>query len=103
MCGMTLKAICLVNLRRLGRIADEDVAALLEQLVHPRLARARDRLVGRHHHALDRRGIVQRLQRHDHLRGRAVGVGDDVLALVAVDRVGVHLGHDQRHIGSMRQ
>ena len=98
MCGMTLKAICLVNLPRLVGIADEDVAALLEQLVHARLAGAGDRLVGRDDHALDRRRVVQRLQRHHHLRGRAIGVGDDVLASIAVDRVGIHLGHDQRHV-----
>ena len=83
----------------LDRIADEDRAALLEQLVHARLARARGRLVGRDHDARDLGGIVQRLQRDDHLRGRAVGVGDDVARGVAVDRVGVHLGHDQRHVG----
>ena len=99
MCGMTLKAICLVNLTGVVGVADEDVAALLEQLVHARLAGARDRLVGGDDHALDRRGVVQRLQRHDHLRGRAVGVGDDVLGPIAVDRLGVHLGHDQRHVG----
>jgi hypothetical protein len=44
-------------------------------------------------------GVVQRLERHDHLRGRAVRVGDDVLRRVALDRVGVHLRHDQRHVG----
>ena len=80
-------------------VADEDVAALLEQFVHARLPRARDRLVGCDDDPLDRRGIVQRLQRDDHLRGRAIGVGDDVLGAIAVDRLGVHLGHDQRHVG----
>ena len=64
---------------RLGGIADEDVAALLEQFVHARLARARDRLVGGDDHPPDRRRVVERLQRHHHLRGRAIGVGDDVL------------------------
>ena len=46
---------------------------------------------------------MQRLQRHDKLRGGAIGVGDDVLAVVtrhvAVEHRGVHFGHDQRHIG----
>ena len=99
MCGITLNAICLVNLLRLGGVADEDVADLLEQLVHPRLARARDRLIGRDDDALDPRGVVQRLERDDHLRGRAIRVGDDVLRAIALDRLRVHLGHDQRHVG----
>ncbi|MCY1251158.1 hypothetical protein D9M72_648840 [compost metagenome] len=41
---------------------------------------------------------MQGLQRHDQLGGRAVGVGDDVLLARQLDRVGVHLGHDQRHV-----
>ena len=41
---------------------------------------------------------MQRLQRDDELRGRAVRVGDDVLLAEAGDRVGVHLRHDQRHV-----
>ena len=98
MCGMTLKAICLVNFAGSLLIADEDVARLLEQFVHPGLARARDRLIGRDDDALDLRRIVQRLQRHHQLRGRAVRVGDDVLLAIAGDRLGVHLGHDQRHV-----
>ena len=97
MCGMTLKAICLVKLG-LVRIADEDVARLLEQLVHARLAGAGHRLVGRDDDALDLRRVVERLQRHDQLRGRAIRVGDDVLLAIAGDRFGVHLGHDQRHV-----
>ncbi len=96
--GMTLKAICLVKVARLGAVADEDVAALLEQFVHPRLAGAGDRLVGGDDDAPDRRGVVQRLQRHHHLRGRAIGIGDDVALAIAVDRLGIHLGHDQRHV-----
>ena len=86
------------ELHRLVGIADEDVAALLEQLVHARLAGAGDRLVGRDDDPLDRRRVVQRLQRHHHLRGRAIRVGDDVLAPIEVDRLGIHLGHDQRHV-----
>ena len=42
---------------------------------------------------------MQRLQRHDELRGRAVRIGDDVLLRKALDRVGVHFRHDQRHLG----
>src|SRR5690606_14481601 len=87
------------ELAGLDRVTDEDRPALLEQLVHPRLPGARDRLVRGDHHAPDLRHVVQRLQGHDHLRGRAVGVRDDVAVLVFVDRVGVNLGHDQRHVG----
>ena len=71
---------------------------LRPQLVHGVLAGAGDGLIGRDDDALDGRRVVQRLQRHDHLRGRAVRVGDDVLLGVAGHRVGVHLRHDQRHV-----
>ena len=56
------------------------------------------RLIGRDDDALDLGGIVQRLQHDNELRRRAVGIGDDVLLGVAGDSVGVHLGHDQRHV-----
>src|SRR3546814_3643527 len=51
-------------------VADENLARLVPQLVHPRLAGARHRLIGRDDDALDPRRIMQRLQRDDHLRGR---------------------------------
>ena len=57
------------ELLRFRRIADKDVARLFEQFVHPFLARARNRLIGGDDHALYRRGIVERFERHDHLRG----------------------------------
>ena len=78
-CGMTLKAMRFGNLLGLDRVGDEDGAGLGEQLVHGVLAGAGDRLVGGDDDALDRRAIVQRLQRDDELRGRAVRIGDDVL------------------------
>ena len=80
-------------------VADENTAALFEQFVHPVFARARHRLVGGHDHALDLGAVVQRLQRHYQLRGRTVGIGDNVALFVTVDRIGVHFGHDQRHVG----
>ncbi len=43
--------------------------------------------------------VVQRLQRHDELGGRAIGVGDDVALGEAGDGIGVHFRHDQRHVG----
>ena len=98
-CGITLKAICLVNFLAavVGRVVDR--LGLIPQLVHRLFARARNGLVGADNNALDRRAVVQRLQRHNHLRGRAVRVRDDVLLGIAVNRLWVHLGHDQRHVG----
>src|SRR4028119_2081795 len=118
--GMTLKAICLVKTvaslespTKMFRLcsnsssmpffpapapAHEALPALPEHLVHALLPRARDRLVGRDDDALDPGGIVERLQGDHHLGGRAIGIGDDVLAAIAVDGVGVHLRHDQRHV-----
>ena len=87
------------KLLALGLVHGEDRLGLREQLVHRLLAGARHRLVGRHHHALDPRLVVQRLERHDELRGRAVRVGDDALLAETRDRVGVDLRHDQRHVG----
>ena len=42
---------------------------------------------------------MQRLQRDDELRRRAVRIGDDVLAAEALGGFGVDLRHDQRHVG----
>ena len=80
MCGMTLKAMRLENFFGSIVVGGEDGARLVEELVHRVLAGAGDRLIGRDDDALDLRVVVQRLQRHDELRGRAVRVGDDVLA-----------------------
>ena len=41
-------------------------------------------------------GVEDRLERHHHLHRRAVRVGDD--PAVRVERLGVDLGHDQRHV-----
>src|SRR5581483_2277383 len=48
--------------------------------------------------ALDLRGPVDRRQRHQHLHGRAIGIGDDAAFGVLRDRVRVDLAHHQRHI-----
>ena len=42
---------------------------------------------------------MQRFQRDQHLSGRTVGIGDDILLGIAKDRVGVHFGYDQRYVG----
>ena len=88
----------MVNFLTSTLIGDEHGAGLREQLVHAFLAGARHRLVGGDDDALDGGEIVQRLQRHDQLRRRAVRIGDDVLAREQRDRVRVHFRHDQRHV-----
>ena len=77
---------------------DEDRAGLCEKLVHRRLAGAGDGLIGRDDDAGDLRRVMQRLQRDDELRGRAIRIGDDVLLGVFRDGIGIHFRHDQRHI-----
>ena len=81
---------------RLDRIGDEHRARLAEQFVHRVFARARHRLIGRHHHAFDLGLVMQRLERDDELRGGTIGIRDDAL-LDAVERGSIHLGHHQRH------
>ena len=75
---------------------------LRPQLVHALFAGTRHRLISRYDDALDRRVVMQRLQCHDHLRRRAIRIGNDVLAAglrhVLDEHVGVDLGHDQRAI-----
>ena len=96
--GNDVEGNLLGELARLGAVADEDVARLFKQLIHPLFARARNGLIGGDHNARDRRGIMQRLERHNQLRGRAIGVGDDVLPAVPINGIRVHFRHDQRHI-----
>ena len=87
----------LVRVDRGDRVAAvEHRARLAAQLVDRRLAGAGDRLVGGDDEALDPGRVVERLQRDDHLHGRAVRVGDD--PLVAREVVGVDLGDDERHV-----
>ena len=50
------------------------------------------------HNPFDRRAVVQRLERHNHLRGRTVRVRDDVFLGIAQHSLWVHLWHDQRHV-----
>ena len=79
-----------------GLFAGGEGCDLLLELRHALLARTGDRLIGRHDDAADLRDIVERLQPHDHDDGRAVRVRDD--ALVRLDRLGIDLGHDERHL-----
>ena len=81
----------------IGRVVDR--FGLVPQFIHTLFASARYRLIGRDDNALDACAVVQRLERHNHLRGGTVGVGDDVLLGIAHDRIGVHFRHDERHVG----
>ena len=96
--GNEIEGDALGEFLRLHRIRHEDRAGLLEQFVHRLFARARHRLIGRDDDARDLGEIMQRLEGDHELRGRAIGVGDDVLLPEADNGVGVHLRHDQRHI-----
>ena len=87
----------------LDRVIDVDTPRLVEQLVHRRFPRTRNRLVGRNYHPLYLRRVVQRLERYHHLYGRAVWVGDDILAPVLAkvvgERLAVHFGNNKRAVG----
>ena len=91
---MTLKEIL-----GLDGVVDVDRAGLPEELVRRRIAGARDRLIGGHHDAADTGGVMQRLEGDDELCRRAIGVGDDVLLPVVGERLRVHFGDDERHLG----
>ncbi len=54
------------------------------------------RLVGADHEPLDSGLVLERLQRDDHLHGRAVGVRDD--PAVRGERLWVDLADDERHV-----
>ena len=77
---------------------NEHSLGLVPQLIHCIFACARHRLVGGHHNTLDPRAVMKRLQRHDHLGGGTIGVRDNVLLRIALNRLRVHLRDNQRHI-----
>ncbi len=84
-----------VDLRR--RLFEaEQVLAFRHQLVHGFLAGPGDRLERGHDDPPDLCTVMQRLQRDDHLDGRAVGIGDDALMIRNVVRI--YFGNHQRHI-----
>ena len=83
MCGITLKAMRLGNFFVLHVLQRIERLGLAVELVHAVLAGAGHGLVGGDDDALDRGAVVQRLQSHDELGGRAVRVGDDALLAVA--------------------
>ena len=79
-------------------IIDEDGARLREQLIHRRITGARHRLIGRNHHALDRRDIMQGLQGHHKLCRGAIRIGNNIALLVAVNIVRIDFRHNERHV-----
>ncbi len=72
-------------------------AGALLQIALPGNAGAARGLVRADDDAADAGRVVQRLQCHDQLRGRAVRAGDDSLMLEGVRRI--HFGNDQRNLG----
>ena len=86
---------------RVSLVAREHVARLLLQFGQGGGAGAGDRLVGGGDDAPDGTRLPEGVQHHDERGGRAVGDGE--YAGVRVHVIGVDLGDDQRHVGSMRQ
>ncbi|SOO23411.1 hypothetical protein XFF6991_280070 [Xanthomonas phaseoli pv. phaseoli] len=82
---------------RVDVLEAQQLAGLLAQFFHRRAPAAGDRLVGRHIDALDAVGAVDRAQCHQHLHGRAIGVGDDA-ARALLERFRIDLGNHQRHV-----
>src|SRR5579875_1872843 len=85
-----------VRARRVDVALVQQRVRLVEQLVDGALAGAGDRLVGADDEPLDAGGVVDGLERDDHLHGRAVGVGD--YAGMRAERIGVDLADDERHV-----
>ena len=70
---------------------------LLFQFGHPLCAGAAGRLVRRHVHAADVREFFERVECHDHLNRRAVGVGDNTPGGVQ-GVFGVYFGNHQGNV-----
>ncbi len=86
------------NLRRAFLTRHIHAFGLVPQFLHRFFTATGNRLVGRHHNPFDRRAVMQRFQRHNHLCGRTIRVRDDVFLRVPVDIIGVHLWHNQRNL-----
>ena len=71
-----------VGIHLVFRVAGvEKVAHLAFQFLNAFLARAGHGLIGGNHHAFDVCRVVQGLERHNHLDGGTIGIGDDALML----------------------
>ncbi|MBA7590075.1 hypothetical protein ES708_32177 [subsurface metagenome] len=80
-----------------GVLSLQHLPGLFGKLLNGGGAGARYRLVGNGHDALYGIDPVQRVERHHHLDGGAVRIGDNPLMSLNVLRV--DLGHYQRHLG----
>ena len=85
----------------LDRLAGSPLAGLGGERLDAGLPAAGDGLVGADDDALDAGGVVDGLERDDHLDGGAVGRRDD--AGVRREVVGVDLGHHERHAGVLAE
>ena len=65
MCGMTLKAICLVNVRSVFSSPTKMARVCSNSSSIPALPAPETGLIGRHHHPLDGRAVVKRLECDD--------------------------------------
>ena len=71
-----------------------DRLSLIPKLVRARFTSAGNRLISANNNALDARAVVLRLQGYNHLRGRAVGIRNDILLCIVENRLWIHLGND---------
>ena len=81
---------------RRDRLIVEHLPGLENQLLHSFGACSAGRLISGGDETAELLRPVERSNRHEHDRGRAVRIGDD--PLVPFDILGVDLGHHQRHI-----
>ena len=103
--GRTLKAIVLPKTSptaghrvRPAELLDliVELLDLLGELARPVSPRARDGLVRREDQRAETGGAMQRGEGHHRHDRRAVGNGDDLRR--SLERLRVHLGHDERHV-----
>jgi len=99
--GNDIEGDLLGKLLRRRLVGHKDALGLVPQLVEAFLAGAGNGLIGGHHHALDPGHVMQGLEGDHKLGRRAIGIGDDVAAVVAGhvldQRMGVHFRNDERH------
>ena len=81
-----------------GRSAIEQVRGLFRELFNGQFAGAGNRLIGRDVDALDANLVVYRFQRHQHLYGGAIRIGDDVAIGIVGNPLWIDLWNHQRNI-----
>ena len=75
-----------------------DGFGLIPELIDTVFAGAGYRLIGADHNTFDPGAVVQGFQGDNHLRSRAIWIGDDVFLAVTKNGICVYFGHNQRHI-----